>query len=534
MPVTIKVADHDARPFKPTRKQPSSSELLTTTLGPEAKEVDAVIQSSISDSWLDNVTMWPDHNGLVMAAFDAYTNHRNLVIRPEDVWFAVLSQFSFYVNKHSEELRASFVSHEGKKGLVLEQEFPDKASYDFGSMCENMTRLIEQNITDPKLRAWVLPSFTTTTRTDRVVASALMMGMLQKYFDYIFDPCCCGIPLVTLLGEKSDYEDILGRIDKLTEYGREPTHFARLLRPVLRNMIASFDAPPGDQATVEFWSRIADRHGGSGIDNLSGWITAFCLWDADGKCLSNDKYIDHVPGSNSKTSFWGAELMYDVVYHEVDMQLIPSGYVTVPVMLVTDDGMLSTKILAGSIGILCRDASNIDAPVTAGKHPKHTPNEETSKPAQAEPTAQEPKPRRKSTVGSIARQLAASLCGSGQPKEDDNPKPASTSLPTKAKSEQADDTMKDSWYYSVLEKSETLSTDTSATPSVTPPEFSTIQPLSGWWMYGIKDGLIKVSKQEYIDSKQKDWKGGSSTGHVNLDGKMFVRQDQSGEGFKAI
>lgn len=182
MPVTIKVAKHEARHFNSqNQKLTSTHQLLTTTLGPDAAEVDKVIQSSVLDSWLEKTSIRPEKNGFVMAAYDAYTNHRNLVIRPEDVWFAVLSQFSFYINKHSEEFRGSFVSHEGKKGLILEQSFSDVGSIDYGSMCENMTRLIEQNIVDPDLRAWVLPNFTTSTQTDRVIASALMMGTLQKY-----------------------------------------------------------------------------------------------------------------------------------------------------------------------------------------------------------------------------------------------------------------------------------------------------------------------------------------------------------------
>lgn len=31
---------------------------------------------------------------------------------------------------------------------------------------------------------------------------------------------CCGIPSVTLEGEKSDWENLLLRIDKLKEFGR--------------------------------------------------------------------------------------------------------------------------------------------------------------------------------------------------------------------------------------------------------------------------------------------------------------------------
>ncbi|KAK8050088.1 hypothetical protein PG994_011818 [Apiospora phragmitis] len=240
MPITIKVAKHDARSVDTGRAvEPIKTRTLLQKATPrKVSEMGHIIQTSLTDDLLSQGHVTPSTNGFVESTWKAYSYHHNLVIRPEDVWFAILTQFSFYVNVNSEELRGHFVSFEGKRTLQLSQEFIDKP--DFGSMCRNMTKLIEQNIVDPKLRAWVLPSFTTTTPTDETVAAVLMMGTLQKYFEYRFDPCSCGTPSVTLLGEKSDYEDILQRIEKLKEYGEQPTRWYGLLRPVLKYMAATF------------------------------------------------------------------------------------------------------------------------------------------------------------------------------------------------------------------------------------------------------------------------------------------------------
>ena len=123
-----------------------------------------------------------------------------------------------------------------------------------------------------------MPAFSTTTVTDRTTAAVLMMGSMKAYFKY---RCClmCGIPTVTLLGERADYEDILKRLEKLPELGPEASTFADLLRPVLRNFIATFDP---EQSTVshDFWSKIAHHlGGGSGPSYLGGWLTAFCFWN---------------------------------------------------------------------------------------------------------------------------------------------------------------------------------------------------------------------------------------------------------------
>src|SRR5207247_542974 len=100
--------------------------------------------------------------------------------RPEDVWFAILVQLGSYINAHAEELRDLFVAHEGKKELVVER-IGTLSTLDVGDFALEMMDKITQNIKDPSLKAWMVPDFTTTTPTDTVVASILMMGTLQKY-----------------------------------------------------------------------------------------------------------------------------------------------------------------------------------------------------------------------------------------------------------------------------------------------------------------------------------------------------------------
>ena len=84
----------------------------------------------------------------------------------------------------------------------------------YGIFAQEMGRLLEKNVVDPELREWIIPDFLTTTRDDRVVASVLMMGTLQKYFSYTFS-IACGLPSVTLLGTEEDWENILLRVEKL-------------------------------------------------------------------------------------------------------------------------------------------------------------------------------------------------------------------------------------------------------------------------------------------------------------------------------
>lgn len=95
-----------------------------------------------------------------------------------------------------------------------------------------MGDMIQANVVDPGLRDWIMPNFSTMTETDTVVASVIMMADLQQYFKYQFDPIFCGLPSVTLLGEKADWQKIERRLEKLASFGEQPTQWLALLKPV--------------------------------------------------------------------------------------------------------------------------------------------------------------------------------------------------------------------------------------------------------------------------------------------------------------
>jgi hypothetical protein len=155
---------------------------------------------------------------------------------------------------------------------------------DFGFVARSMTKLIAQNVVDPTLRSWVLPDFTTTTLNDTTVAAVVMMATLKSYFEYT-TILLCGIPRVTLAGEKEDWVSILNRLEKLKEYGPETTAWNKMLVPVISRFVAAFDDPSGAE-NIDFWNRVADyRRGGSGPSTLSGWINAFSVFGAKGQWI---------------------------------------------------------------------------------------------------------------------------------------------------------------------------------------------------------------------------------------------------------
>ena len=349
MPVTVRPADHPARLWSGKQPLQSAEHLLNQSCPEEYGQCRGVIQSSFDQ--ISSTQISPSSNGFVRACYHAYSNHHHLSIRPEDVWFAILSQLSFHVNAHAEELRSYFVEHEGQKEVEV-TEIGSIGSVDFGKMALRMTQEMDKHIVDPDLRQWILPNFTTTTATDKVTAAVLMMGAMQKYFSYRMS-LVCGIPSVTLLGERDDWIKIQHRLDKLQQLGAEPEQFGRLLKPVIDHFVRSFDAPDDDEVR-EFWSKIAHQTSGSGPYYLSGWITAFCFWEADGKCLYR------VPkGPVSRRAFEASNPGCEIdgtLFHRVNTEKIPSGFVSVPVTVDDNGTIYKTKMVAGSVGIEVRSS----------------------------------------------------------------------------------------------------------------------------------------------------------------------------------
>jgi hypothetical protein len=98
------------------------------------------------------------------------------------VWLAILTQFNFYINAKSEDLRHLFVSHEGKKKLSITTSPAPLSEDRINNSVLKMTCLMKEEILDKGLREWIMPDFSTTTGRDRAVAGIVMMGTMQRYF----------------------------------------------------------------------------------------------------------------------------------------------------------------------------------------------------------------------------------------------------------------------------------------------------------------------------------------------------------------
>ena len=352
MPVTLTPWANES--LKVNNVRPNFAEdardLLVKSMDSDFNPPEKILQSSYTEDTL-RIPVRPTESGLVWSIINAYNRHHHLKIRPDDVWAAILAQFSAYVNANAEKLREHFVEHEGQKEVRLEYDFGSRFEFDFSRFASDMSHELEKNVTDPTLRDWIIPDFSTTTENDKVVASIIMMGTLQAYFTYTCDSDC-GLPSVTLLGEKADWELVLSRLNKLQVYGPEPALFASLLRPIIGRFVGSFDEPDSEEI-ADFWHRVASWHGGSGMSYYTGWISAFCFWDDKGRQLYREP-----------TSTYDLLTLDDTKYGSVDSDEIPPAWVKVPVKIIDHGEDVKAEMIAGAVGIAC--TGSVDGEHEAG------------------------------------------------------------------------------------------------------------------------------------------------------------------------
>ncbi|KAG8218012.1 hypothetical protein J3R82DRAFT_6204 [Butyriboletus roseoflavus] len=344
--------------------------VLLHAVAPEKSELcSQLLQTSLPSNRDAMRDIIPRRNGFVGTVIEAYDNHRGLIVRPDDVWLAIMTQFSFFVNGHAEALRKVFIAREGKRELVVESG-GSRYTMDSGSMVHQMTALMEEQIADPSLREWIMPNFTTTTPVDKMTCGVVMMGMMKDYFASKFS-LRCGIPKVTLEGEKKDWQTILHRLEHLKKYGIQTIAWYHLLRPILSRFVNAYDHPTNPD-NLDFWNKIAHRELGSGPQWLSGWITAFCVFNErgqwQGNTLNEERIREHEPKKLLRPadplqltpSHFAA--VYTVrerapylaldgfPYPTVESQGVPCGYACLDVTLDDHGEMTETMLLAGSVG----------------------------------------------------------------------------------------------------------------------------------------------------------------------------------------
>jgi len=238
---------------------------------------------------------------LVMAGADAFirtcltafARHLPLALKPDHVWALIAYGFARHVDKNAQNLRTKLVSHEGKKRLLVvvdnfimsggvKGKGTDAALWE-RDVFPNFSDQIKAQIGEEN-HAAIVGEFSTSDCVSKAANEIVLMSALKNYFSYGM-MTGCGIPEISLLGTRDDWESLRSKTEKLgalmvPEFAE--TWLGYLL-PVLDEFINSYNG----KVNHSFWQsmvKLRTTGGGSGsYDFISGWVQIFYPYLASGK-----------------------------------------------------------------------------------------------------------------------------------------------------------------------------------------------------------------------------------------------------------
>jgi|SaaInlStandDraft_5_1057022.scaffolds.fasta_scaffold10161_2 hypothetical protein len=222
-----------------------------------------------------NIENKKDSKSFLHSFMNAYNNHLDMVLSPDDIWVFICLQFSAYVNDNADKIKHKFVNHEGKKQLTVITSIDlDENKWD--EFFDLMLDKIKENTSEDAVNT-LQCDFSTTTNIEKIISTSVIMDTFKQYFKYGRCIPLCGIRNVLFMGTLNDWERIIEKLNELSVYdvdGKLQKYVDELI-PVMQQII---DTYKGVDKT-DFWDKIMNiEHGavGSGsITYISGWILKF-------------------------------------------------------------------------------------------------------------------------------------------------------------------------------------------------------------------------------------------------------------------
>lgn len=263
------------------------SQVITSILNDREIEYDK--QNIIASSFSDEKFVSYNRQAFFRGMIDAFAGHYPLVLTPDAVWLVICQGFAHYVNDDPEAVRSFFVDHEGQAQLVVRSEWnlmTDPDSVDWTGILQGFEDQLRSN-TKNGVADMMLADFSTTGPTEKIVSQATLMESMKAYFEYVVMYLSCGIPSITLKGTTEDWEKILAKSQRLSEFGLD--WWARDLEPVL----AQFVAASKGQVDLDFWRSIVKKYhpdelrgGGCSMEtptSFDGWFLKLMPFDRHGR-----------------------------------------------------------------------------------------------------------------------------------------------------------------------------------------------------------------------------------------------------------
>lgn len=222
-------------------------------------------------------------NNFIGSFVHAYNLHGDILLNPDDIWITILFYFSQYVDTNAENLRSKFVTHLGQKKIVI-REYTNsldesvKMERDWSNFFTQIIEQVKDN-TVPGVVNELSSDFTTTTKTHKLITTAIIMNSFKKYFSYGRMILGCGISNVYFQGTRNDWVKLIGKACTLRKYDVDGklSRYLDKIQDILIEFLNTWDNKPN----IKFWNQIMTTDekrigsGGQTQTHIEGWILHF-------------------------------------------------------------------------------------------------------------------------------------------------------------------------------------------------------------------------------------------------------------------
>ncbi len=199
-------------------------------------------------------------NGLLETVSRCYFRHLALVLRPEDIIFALTGQLAILRNLNAKDIPTV------KERIEIRA---DSNPISWTNVFRDFESQIRARVGDSVADLYS-PTFSTSGPVQKACFTVALMDSFSMAFVYEL-LSACGIPQVVLLGTDQDWEKALAHVEMLVKEMQPFIPMKEWSSLVLEAMGKICSKEPD----VEFWKEVFRHHSGSGWEGASGWITWF-------------------------------------------------------------------------------------------------------------------------------------------------------------------------------------------------------------------------------------------------------------------
>ncbi len=249
-----------------------ASNLLDETSFQEAVETRIEFKIEASNNCTEKIVSSEVHP-FIYAIYRAFSEHRPLILSPDIVWLVICQGVSEHINENAEEYRSMIVPHAGRKRITIRNDTLVKGSSTnpWGDVIKEFSKKVQENTTESFFNS-IDAEFSTTGEVEKIAFQITTMSAVKKYFEYVCGTLC-GIPEITIIGNKKDWVEILDKFQNLSSYGLD--WWVRKLSPILKKIIQTMDG----KVDYKFWrgifKYIPENEDSGSVEKINGWCIQF-------------------------------------------------------------------------------------------------------------------------------------------------------------------------------------------------------------------------------------------------------------------